>query len=106
MTNIERKKILQQLDANRIYRETIYYETLESLGDIKTNYGDYMTTEPINCDEELKRLPNADYELCSALLTMLLREDHFCNGSFERRCREGQVRPIIDRMIQLLDISE
>lgn len=106
MTNAEKKKNLQQLDANRNDRETIYYEALEKLEDIKTNYGDYMVTEPINCDEELKRLSKADYELCSALLIMLLREEHFCNGSFETRCRAGQVQPIIDRMIQLLDISE
>lgn len=50
---------------------------LEETGDLKTNYWDYMTTEPINCNEELKRLECADYDLCSALLTMLLREDHF-----------------------------
>ena len=31
----------------------------------------------INTDEELKRLPSADYDLCCALITMLLREDHF-----------------------------
>ena len=36
-----------------------------------------MITEPIDCNEELKRVPGADYELCTALLTMLLREDHF-----------------------------
>ena len=36
-----------------------------------------MTTEPINCNEALKRLECDDYDLCSALLTMLLREDHF-----------------------------
>ena len=50
---------------------------LEEPGDLKTNYWDYMTTESINCNEELKRLECADYDLCSALLKMLLREDHF-----------------------------
>ena len=35
---------------------------LEETGDLKTNYWDYMTTEPINCNnEELKRLESADY---------------------------------------------
>ena len=74
-----------------IYSETVYYEVWEKLGDLRVNYGDYMTTEPINCDEELKRLSEADYELCTALLTMLLSENHFSNGSFGRRCRDGQV---------------
>ncbi len=101
-TNTEKKKLLQQLEANRIFRETVYYEALEQLGDLKTNYSDYMVTEPINCNEELKRIPEADYDLCAALLTMLLREDHFSNGSFERRCRAGEVQPIIDKMISLL----
>ncbi|MCR5106116.1 MAG: hypothetical protein K6B68_16925 [Eubacterium sp.] len=60
-------------------------EDLEKMGDLKTDYADYMTSGPIDCDEESKRLPDADYDLCSELLTMLLREDNFDNGSFERR---------------------
>ena len=77
-----------------------YITLLEDLGDLKTNYGDYMITEPIDCNEELKRVSGADYELCTALLTMLLREDHFSNGSFERRFADGQVLPVLARMIQ------
>jgi len=45
----------------------------------------------------------ADYELCSALFTMLLREEHFCNGTFEQRQSSGQVQKIIQRMIELLE---
>lgn len=68
-----------------------YIKLLENLGDLKINYGDYMITEPIDCNEELKRISGADYELCTALLTMLLREDHFpmvlLNGDLPRgRC--------------------
>ena len=62
-----------------------------------------MTTEPINCNEALKRLECDDYDLCSALLTMLLREDHFCNGSFDQRVEFGQVERIVQRMIKLLE---
>lgn len=79
---------------------------LEETGDLKTNYWDYMTTEPINCNEELKRLESADYDLCSALLTMLLREDHFCNGAFDQRVESGQVERIVQRMIKLLENKE
>ena len=75
-----------------------YIKLLENLGDLKINYGDYMITEPIDCNEELKRISGADYELCTALLTMLLREDHFSNGSFERRFAEGQVLSVLVRM--------
>lgn len=102
MTKTEKKKLLLELRTNESCREELYYKTLETMGDLIGNYGDYITTDSINCDEELKRLSEADYELCAALLTMLLREDHFCNGSFERRCRNGQIQPIIDRMITLL----
>jgi hypothetical protein len=70
---------------------------------MKFNYSDYATTRPINCDEELRRLPTADYDTCCALLTMLLREDHFSNGSFGERQRKGQVKPIVDRMVALLE---
>lgn len=79
-----------------------YYELLENMGDLKTDYHTYATTEPINCDKELERVPKADYELCTALLTMILREDHFSNGSFERRQRIGQVNAILKRMIETL----
>jgi hypothetical protein len=102
MNTAEKKHLLQQLNAKEIFREAVYYEALEQLGDLKYNYTDYLITEPIDCEQELRRLPQADYELCTALLTMLLREDHFDNGSFGRRCQAGQVQPIIDRMILLL----
>ena len=36
-------------------------------------------------------------------LTMLLREDHFCNGSFDQRVESGQVERIVQRMIKLLE---
>jgi hypothetical protein len=64
-----------------------------------------MITEPINCSEELKRVFNADYDLCAALLTMVLREDHFSNGSFKRRFASGQVLPILKRMMDVLSID-
>jgi hypothetical protein len=82
-----------------------YYETLEDINAIKYHYYDYMATEPINADEELKRFPSADYDLCCALITMLLREDHFGNGAFGDRFENGEVTPIVERMIALLKES-
>ena len=76
---------------------------LEDLGDLRGNYADYMTTEPINCNEELQRVANADYELCTALLTVILRENHFSNGCFEHRQRTGQVDEILKRMVAELN---
>ena len=79
-----------------------YYKLLEDMGDLKANYHEYMTTAPINCDVELERLPTADWDLTCALLTTILREDHFDNGSFMRRYHKGQVDAILNRMIELL----
>ncbi|WP_270396300.1 DUF6508 domain-containing protein [Catenibacterium mitsuokai] len=48
-------------------------------------------------------MANADYELCTALLTAILREDHFSNGSFEHRQRASQVDEILKRMVAELN---
>ena len=45
-----------------------YYELLETMDSTKYGYGDFMTTEPINCDEELKRTATADWDLCWRLI--------------------------------------
>lgn len=79
-----------------------FYDTLEDIQAIVYNYHDYATTAPIDVDKELKRLPTANYELCCALITMILREDHFSEGSFDERLRNGQVRPVVKKMIELL----
>ena len=83
-----------------------YSDLLENLDDMKTNYGDYMITEPINCDLELERIDGADYELATALLTMLLREDYWINGVFERRQKDGHVQKILQRMLETLEGTE
>ena len=104
MKNSEKCIILRQLTSTSSMSE--YYNALEKIGDMKSNYSDYLITEPINCNTELERLSGADYDLCCALLTMLLREDHFSNGSFERRCKSGQVQAVVDKMISLLSDRE
>lgn len=102
MKNTEKIRLLSFLIQCGVQNEDELINTLEQAELIKQNYYDYMTTEPINCDEELKRLSDADIDLCSALLTMLLREDHFSNGTFNDRYEKGQVIPLFERMIQLL----
>ena len=101
----EKIVLFQKLNTEKITDAETFYETLEKCDALKTNYHDYMTTSPIDCDKELLRLPRADYDLCCALLTMLLREDHFCNGSFARRQRMGQVKPIVEQIIHLLEFQ-
>lgn len=82
--------------------ECLYYQTMEAAEWMKYNYADYANTHPVNVNEELRRLSDADFDLCCALMTMLLREDHFDNGSFERRKEKGDVESILLRMKSLL----
>lgn len=102
MERCDRIILFEKLNSDNVLKATDFFNLLEKCGVLKKNYYEYMTTAPIDCDKELLRLPTADYETCCALLTMLLREDHFCEGSFERRQRNGQVKPIIERILNLL----
>ena len=103
MTNKDKIQLLKSAPPVHCCLVDYYQDLLERVGSIKYHYGDYMITEPINCDDELKRVPNANYDLCCALLTMLFREDHFAQyGCFDRRYEKGDVQPIIDRMVDLL----
>ena len=79
-----------------------YYDQLESLDMLVYDYGSYMITEPLNADEELRRVFDADFDLCRALLTLLFREDHFNNGSFDTRVERGDVKLIVERMRDLI----
>lgn len=106
MENNEKILLFKQLSGDKILSTEQFYEVLEKCDSLKTNYFDYMTTSPINCDVELLRLNSANYDLSCALLTMLLREDHFCNGSFGKRQHNGQVQPIIEHIIALLTLTE
>lgn len=106
MTNKEKSELLKKKPPGNRDLFDYYNELFNCVGTVKQGYGDYMVTAPINCDEELKRVPTADYDLCSALMTMLFREDHFCGyGCFDRRCERGDVQTIIDRMVELLESS-
>ena len=105
MKREEKIEMIQEIIEKKDPYIGLYTELLLSMGDMKLNYRDYMITEPINCSEELKRVFNADYDLCAALLTMVLREDHFSNGSFKRRFAAGQVLPILKRMMDVLSID-
>ena len=102
MNSSQKIALLSTLSSDCILSVEPFYEVLENCGDYKFNYREYTTTRPIDCDQELLRLPHADYDTCCALLTMLLREDHFVDGAFEQRQLAGQVKPIIDRMLSLL----
>lgn len=98
----EKLSLFEKLNSDDNLSAELFYDVLKKCGALKADYTQYMTTSPINCDQELLRLPTADYDLCCTLLTMLLREDHFSNGRFEERQRNGQIKPIVQRILVLL----
>lgn len=70
---------------------------LEKLG-ASREYDKWILTAPICLDFELCRTETADLSLCCALLTAILREDHFDNGCFEKRVRSGAVAGLLERI--------
>ena len=97
MKTEEKIEMIQKIIEKKDPYIGLYTELLLSMGDMKLNYRDYMITEPINC---------SDYDLCAALLTMVLREEHFSSGSFEQRFAAGQVLPILNRMMDMLCMNK
>lgn len=102
MTKAEKIQKIQEILELKDPQEDLYVNLLRTMGDLKNNYGDYMITEPLDYNKELKRIPSADYELCTALLSMMLREHHFTKGSFDRRFADGQVLSVLERMKYVL----
>lgn len=99
-------RMLKSVSTTDVQQENLLRETICKCNLLKNDYTSYMMTHPINCDIELLRLPSSDYDLCCALLTMLFREDHFCNGALEDRIRNGDVKCVIDRLISILETLE
>ena len=99
-------KMLKSVSTNDVLQEDVLREIIYKCNLLKCDYSSYMTTHPINCDIEMLRLPSSNYDLCCALLTMLFREDHFCNGSLEDRIRNGDIKRVVDRLISVLEALE
>ena len=94
------KKIQLLLNQKNLYEDQ-FEELLAVTGDWKSNYTDYLITEPINFVEELKRVPEADYELCTALLTMLVKEEIPENSS-DKMFVDHKGLMILERMNEIL----
>ena len=97
------KKIQLLLNQKNLY-ENQYERLLAATGDWKSNYTDYLITEPIDLVEELKRVPEADYELCTALLTMLVKEEIPENSS-DKMFVDHKGLMILERMNEILSVG-
>ena len=101
------KKIQLLLNQKNLYEdqyEDQYERLLAATGDWKSNYTDYLITEPIDLVEELKRVPEADYELCTALLTMLVKEEIPENAS-GKTFADHKGLLILERMNEILSVG-
>ena len=97
------KKIQLLLNQKNLYEDQ-YERLLAATGDWKSNYTDYLITEPIDLVEELKRVPEADYELCTALLTMLVKEEIPENAS-DKTFVDHKGLLILERMNEIQSVG-
>lgn len=75
-----------------------FYKTLDQAEFIDFEYGSHLTTNPINIDIELEKLRGADFSFVKALITAIIREDHFINGAFDERLEKGDVVRVLNKL--------
>lgn len=98
-----RIELIQSVLTSHDTNPKTYKKLIEDLKMDTRDYDQYMMTSPIDCNKELKRVKNADINLCIALLVMLIREDHFMEyGCFEDRVNNGDIKNILERMLVIL----
>lgn len=98
------KELLNVRQDTERYPVEIYHDVLENINALIYNYTDWLDDQ--NVDEQLKKLGKADYNLACALMTLVLREDYWTNGSFDKRLEAGEVTHIIEKMIAELKNEE
>lgn len=60
-----------------------------------------MITEPVDFQKELNRVSEADYDVCCALLTMIVQKKENQDELFESYVYNSDVIRILNRMIKL-----
>ena len=109
MTNERKIKELQALGKTPDMEDV--FDTLERIGDLKGNYEEILSGlldkwkvgGPSIFDIAISEYQDTgDYNEVAALLTFLTRENKEEPGAFAARAKKGEIKKIIDRMIQLL----
>ena len=102
LTKVKALKELLNIDERRCEHAVgTYCNVLEEINALTFNYDEWLGK--LDVDEQLKKVPRADYNLACAIITMILREDYWTNGKFEERLRAGEVRCVIEKMISELE---
>ena len=113
MTNENKVKELRKL--NKAPNIEDVFDTLKKIGDFKGNYdeilsgldGKWKVGGPSIFDIAISEyLETGNYNEVAAVLTFLTREDKVESGAFERRSKNGEIKKVIDRMIQLLQSDD
>lgn len=100
MTNDEKIKKIKAVLDSKSPRLEHYYTLFEEMDDIVYNFTEFVES---NVDKEIKRLSNADYQMCCCLMTLIFREDYIMNGRFKKRYDSGMVTSILERMLIWLE---
>ena len=107
MTNEEKVKILKDFKDNNLKDVTKCVEMLDKMGDLKRDYAEILKWEEFRGLDEFdkaveKYADSDDYDVLSALLTFLTREEVVDFGAFAERAEKGDVGKVVDRMITIL----
>ncbi|MGM0395682.1 MAG: DUF6508 domain-containing protein, partial [Bacillota bacterium] len=91
-------KVLKEsfIDSESDFLETVYRADL-----MDRDYASNLTTKPIHIEEEMKKIDDADYVISRAILTAILREDHFTNGSLIERIENGDLLRVLKKLKKL-----
>lgn len=92
---------IKGLKNNALGNMTVFLQSLYNADFIDRQYHKYLSTSPIDVDAELRALNNADFNRARALLTAIIREDHFSNGAIERRIENGDLVAVLKKLRKL-----
>lgn len=70
-------------------------DVLTQAGLLVSDYRDYMIGEPMIVEQELQRLPDSDFELSRALLTLVVRDAEKAPEAFAQRLESGVFHRIL-----------
>lgn len=107
MTNEEKIKLLKDFKNNNLKDVGKCVETLSEMGDLRGDYAEILKWEEFKGPDEFdkaveKYAESDDYDVLSALLTFLTREETVDFGAFAERVEKGDVGKVVDRMITIL----
>lgn len=101
-TNVKQLFVyIKLLAVSSVDFELDFLKSLHQSGLMDSQYYDHMTTRPICIDEEMQQLANADYSFIRALLTAIVREDYYENGSLTKRIKNGDLAKVLKKLKKL-----